>query len=58
MVTAPAAASEAVLRTGNVFSIEPGIYLEGRFGVRLEDIVVIKDTGAEVLSGLGRAARI
>ena len=28
------------------FSIEPGIYLEGRFGVRIEDIIAVTDRGA------------
>jgi len=37
------------LEEGNAFSIEPGIYLEGRYGVRLEDIVVCTADGADVL---------
>jgi D-alanyl-D-alanine dipeptidase len=32
------------------FSIEPGIYLPGRFGVRIEDIVVVTADGAERLN--------
>lgn len=48
------ATSDSVLEEGNVFSIEPGIYLTGQFGVRLEDIVVVRKDGAEVLSGLPR----
>ena len=39
--------NEEPLETGSTFSIEPGIYLEGRFGVRIEDIVVVTDGGAE-----------
>ena len=48
------ATSDVVLEEGNVFSIEPGIYLKGRFGVRLEEVVILKADGAEVLSGLPR----
>jgi Xaa-Pro aminopeptidase len=40
------------------FSIEPGIYLEGRFGVRIEDIVICRADGAEVLNRLPRNAWI
>ena len=35
-----------ILREGMVFSIEPGIYLKGRFGVRIEDIVTVTADGA------------
>jgi len=35
---------------GNAFSIEPGVYLPGRFGVRIEDIVVCTTDGADVLN--------
>ena len=39
----------AELRPGMAFSIEPGIYLPGRFGVRIEDLVLMTETGPEVL---------
>jgi Xaa-Pro aminopeptidase len=39
-----------VLVPGDAFSIEPGIYLEGRYGVRIEDIVVCGDHGGDVLN--------
>ena len=33
-----------------IFSIEPGIYLPGEFGVRIEDLVLITEDGCEVLN--------
>eukprot|EP01132_Coremiostelium_polycephalum_P008318 gene8318-10215_t len=50
------ATSAAILEDGHVFSIEPGIYLSGKFGVRLEEIVIMRGNRAEVLSELPRAA--
>lgn len=50
--------SETVLEAGMSFSIEPGIYLPGRFGIRLEEIVVLRDDGPRILSGLSRELRI
>ena len=46
--------SETVLLPGMVFSIEPGIYLPGRFGIRLEEIVILREDGPEILSELPR----
>lgn len=48
--------SDTILEEGHVFSIEPGIYLAGRFGVRLEDIVFIGKDGPIILSDLPRTA--
>jgi len=48
--------SETVLEEGMVFSIEPGIYLAGQFGLRLEEIVIIRNGKAEVLSEMPRTA--
>jgi len=49
------ATSETVLEEGMVFSIEPGIYLPGQFGIRLEEIVFLRAGGAEILSELPRS---
>lgn len=42
--------SETVTEPGMVFSVEPGIYLPGSFGVRVEDLVLVTETGCEVLN--------
>jgi Xaa-Pro aminopeptidase len=42
--------NSAELVEGNAFSIEPGIYVEGRFGMRIEDIVVVGSSGPESLN--------
>jgi Xaa-Pro aminopeptidase len=42
------------MREGYTFSVEPGIYLAGRFGVRIEDIVVCTATGPDVLNEASR----
>lgn len=43
------------LAEGMVFTVEPGIYLPGRFGIRLEEVVIVTAPGARLLSGLSRA---
>ena len=48
--------SQTVLDEGMVFSIEPGIYLPERFGLRLEEIVILRADGPEILSDLPRDA--
>ena len=45
------AGNSAALEEGMAFSIEPGVYLGGKFGVRIEDIVVVTASGARTLTG-------
>jgi Xaa-Pro aminopeptidase len=40
-----------ILQPGNVVTVEPGVYLEGRFGIRIEDDVVVTADGIENLTG-------
>jgi Xaa-Pro aminopeptidase len=49
-----ATTSEDELREGNVVTVEPGIYLPGRFGVRIEDLVVVTGDGYRNLSGTSK----
>jgi Xaa-Pro aminopeptidase len=46
------------LRAGNVVTVEPGVYLPDRLGVRIEDLVVVLDDGQEVLSGLDKTLTV
>ena len=46
--------SDAVLATGNVVTVEPGVYLPGELGVRIEDLVVVSGSGPEILTGLSK----
>ena len=50
--------SEDVLAAGEVVTIEPGIYLPGQLGVRIEDLVVVSDEGYRNLSGLPKDLQI
>ena len=49
---------QTVLEPGMTFSVEPGIYLEGRFGVRIEDIVAVREDGVERLNRSTRELQV
>ncbi|GAB3701041.1 aminopeptidase P family protein [Halorubrum pallidum] len=51
------AGNDRALEPGMVFSVEPGIYLDGRFGCRIEDLVVVTDDGCERLNEADRGWR-
>jgi Xaa-Pro aminopeptidase len=50
--------STAVLEEGMVFSVEPGIYLPEKLGVRIEDIVTVTAEGAKTFTGFTRALTV
>ncbi len=50
--------NEQVVETGMAFSIEPGIYNPGEWGMRIEDIVAVTDEGVERLNRSDRAYRV
>jgi Xaa-Pro aminopeptidase len=51
-------AANRELETGNVVTIEPGVYLPGRFGVRIEDLVLVSDGGSETLTSIDKQLTI
>ena len=50
--------NSTMLKSGMVFTIEPGIYLPGKGGIRIEDNIQINDSGCEVLTTLPREVRV
>jgi Xaa-Pro aminopeptidase len=46
------------LAAGNVVTVEPGVYVPGAVGVRIEDLVIVTDDGAEVVSSLTKALQV
>jgi len=52
------AANKDVAKEGMIFSIEPGIYLPGKFGVRIEDLVLVTKDGCEPLNHVDKHWKI
>jgi Xaa-Pro aminopeptidase len=50
--------SDAVLAAGNVVTVEPGVYIPGEFGVRIEDLVVVTDDRCEILTSVSKALTV
>ena len=51
------AMSGEVCEKGMTFSVEPGIYLPGKFGVGIEDLVAVSEDGCETLNSLDRSLK-
>lgn len=50
--------STEILEPGQVITVEPGVYLPGKLGVRIEDMVLVTDTGGEVLTTSSKEMRV
>ena len=55
-VAAPGA--EAIMPVGAMVSAEPGIYVPGKFGVRIEDVMYLTETGCQVITKAPKALTI
>jgi Xaa-Pro aminopeptidase len=49
---------EDALQAGNVVTVEPGVYVPGAVGVRIEDLVIVTEDGGEVVSSLPKALQV
>ncbi len=43
--------SSAILKEGMIFTVEPAVYISRKFGIRIEDMVLVTNKGCEVISG-------
>jgi len=50
--------NELLLKQGMVYTIEPGIYLPGKGGIRIEDDVVVTQTGSKSITNMDRNIKI
>jgi Xaa-Pro aminopeptidase len=51
-------AVSTILKTGNVTSVEPGLYYDDVGGIRIEDIILVKDNGCEILTKYPRELEV
>ena len=58
LLAAALAVSMLTLPAGAVISAEPGIYLPGKLGVRIEDLVLVTEDGCEVLNHASKELRV
>jgi Xaa-Pro aminopeptidase len=52
------ARSTDTLQTGSVVTVEPGVYIPGKFGIRIEDLVVVTEDGNRILTSIPKPLRI
>lgn len=52
------AVTPLIAKPGMIFSVEPGVYLPGEFGVRIEDLVLVTEEGCEILNRVDKGVRI
>jgi Xaa-Pro aminopeptidase len=50
--------STDTLQAGTIVTVEPGVYLPGRFGIRIEDLVVVQTGGNRILTSLSKELRV
>jgi Xaa-Pro aminopeptidase len=50
--------ADETLQTGSIVTVEPGVYIPGRFGIRIEDLVVVTDAGNRILTSIPKGLRI
>jgi Xaa-Pro aminopeptidase len=50
-----AQSADGTLSAGNTVTVEPGVYLPGTLGVRIEDLVAVTDAGCEIISGFTKS---
>jgi Xaa-Pro aminopeptidase len=50
--------STSTLAVGNAVTVEPGVYLPGKFGIRIEDLAVVGADGIRILTSLPKALRV